>query len=187
LSELSLNPESVLIGTAGRLSYQKGFDVLIQAVALAQVPEMHLIIIGNGELDKSLRRQVAACSLDGRVHFLGYRNDLPDLLAALDVYSQPSRFEGMPNALMEAIEACCPVVVSAVDGNLDLVEDGVSGWIIPPEDPHSLKSALVAAVNHRQDARLYAQRAKAQLAANYPLSKMILSWEQVLTGKPTTN
>jgi glycosyltransferase involved in cell wall biosynthesis len=187
LSELSLNPESVLIGTAGRLSYQKGFDVLIQAVALAHIPDFHLLIMGAGELERTLRNQAANQGLDGRVHFMGYRHDLPDLLRVLDVYVQPSRFEGMPNALMEAIGAGCPVIVSAVDGNFDLVVDGVSGWVVPTEDPQALKNALVVAVNRREDARLYAQRAIARLAANYPLSKMIISWEQALSGDISVN
>lgn len=182
LSELALGPESILIGTAGRLSYQKGFDILIHAIAHAQMPEIHLLIMGNGELENSLRRQAVACGLEGKVHFLGYRYDLPSLLKGLDLYVQPSRFEGMANAVLEAMAAACPTVASAVDGNSELICDGETGWLVLPEDSEALAMAILDVLSKPDEARKKGEAARDKVRSEYSLERMTVAWSAVLGG-----
>ena len=92
-------------------------------------PDFNLVVFGAGEEEASLRTLALKLGLESRVRFAGYRRDLPSLLGALDLYVDPARFEGMPNALLEAMAAACPIVATAVDGNRELIEDGKHGWL----------------------------------------------------------
>ena len=84
----------------------------------------------------------ADLGLAGRVHFLGQRDDIPDLLAALDIFVLPSHSEGVSLALLEAMAAGLPVIATAVGGLPEVVTDGVNGLLIPPQDPEALAQAL---------------------------------------------
>ena len=114
--ELGVPAGVPLLGSVGRLDVQKGYDVLLAALAAAPRPDAHLVLAGVGPAQAALAEEAAALRLENRVHFAGYRRDVTRLLSALDLYVQPSRWEGMPNALLEAMASGCPIVASAVDG-----------------------------------------------------------------------
>jgi glycosyltransferase involved in cell wall biosynthesis len=145
-------------------------------------PDVHLLIAGSGEALADLQVQAERLNLSERVHFAGYRRDAPAILHALDVYVQPSRFEGMPNAVLEAMAASCPIVASGVDGHRELIQDGVSGWLVPPEDSRSLAKALAAALANPEDARRRGLAARQKVQAEYSLENMTAAWSAVLGG-----
>jgi len=143
-SELGLPEEAVVIGTIGRLNAQKGHTHLLDALALlrTRLPDLWTLIVGDGDLMDSLKEQAARLGLGDRVVFAGHRTDVPDLLAALDVFCISSLYEGTPLALFEAMAAGRPIVSTAVDGCREVLEDGVSGLLVPPADAEALAGAL---------------------------------------------
>ena len=139
--ELGLEPEHVLVGTVGRLDPQKGQETLLKALAMS--PEnVRGLIIGDGPDRERLSEMVETLDLKGRCVFLGERSDVPDWLAAMDVFALPSYWEGVPNAVLEALCAGLPVAASAVDGVMETVEDGRTGLLFPAGDPQALAERL---------------------------------------------
>ena len=128
-----------------RLVHQKGLDVLIEALATTQgvAAGWSLTLVGDGPERGALQNQVARLQLGGRVRFLGHRSDVTRLLAEAAVFVLPSRFEGMPNALLEAMAQGLAVVVSdASPGPLEEIDHRRNGWVIPSEDVAALAQAL---------------------------------------------
>ena len=150
--ELGLPEEALVIGTIGRLNAQKGHTHLLDALALlrTRLPDLWTLIVGDGDLMESLKEQAARLGLGDRVVFAGHRTDVPDLLAALDVFGISSLYEGTPLALFEAMAAGRPIVSTAVDGCREVLEDGVSGVLIPPADAKALAGALERVVTNAE-------------------------------------
>jgi glycosyltransferase involved in cell wall biosynthesis len=178
--ELQIPEGSYLIGSVGRLSHQKGFDLLITALSSLPQTTTYLLLFGKGEERQSLERQAAACGIGDRVRFAGYRDDMEAIYGALDLYVHPARFEGMPNAVLEAMAAGCPIVATAIDGSQELIEDGVHGWLVPPEDPRALACAIGAALADSDEARRRGAAAQARAAREYSIDAMVDAWERVL-------
>jgi glycosyltransferase involved in cell wall biosynthesis len=179
---LGIDEGVFLIGSVGRLTKQKGFDIFIQALARLGDPTVELLLVGRGEEEEKLRAQAFALGLGKRVHWGGYRQDVAQILRILDVYVQPSRFEGMPNALMEAMAAGRPVIASSVDGILDLIDDGIHGLLVPPEDGPALAEAIKALKNHPARASEMAEAAKKRIVIQFGMARILDQWEKVLTS-----
>ncbi|MBP2232988.1 glycosyltransferase involved in cell wall biosynthesis [Azospirillum agricola] len=128
----------------GRLVAQKGIDVLIDALARPGLGNVALDVVGDGEWRDALERQAAGHGLAGRVRIHGWlsRAALAEVYRKADVFVLPSRDEGMPNVVLEAMASGLPVVASAVAGACDLVVEGETGFLVPPEDPDALAAAL---------------------------------------------
>jgi glycosyltransferase involved in cell wall biosynthesis len=148
--------EAPLALALGRLHPNKGFDLLLEAVAA--VPAVHLWVAGDGELRRPLERLAQDLGLSRRVRFLGWREDVPALLKSADFLVCPSRHEPLGNVVLEAWAAGLPVVALASAGPRELIEEGESGVLVPPgEAPGALARAI---------ARLAEDRAlRARLAA----------------------
>lgn len=183
-AELGLLPEHLLIGSVGRMTRQKGFDILLEAITLCRRADFDLLLIGAGDEQVALQRQACVAGIAARIHFAGYRRDVPSLLGALDLYVHPARFEGMPNALLEAMAAGCPIIATNVDGNSELITDGSYGWLVPPDDPSALATALAVALADRSEAARRGLRASARAAAHFSVEAMVKAWEGVLLQNP---
>ena len=131
--------------TVARLVPQKGIDVLIRALAqtVGAARDWTLTLVGDGPEREALEQQVQQAGLQEQVQFLGFRSDPQTFLLQAGVFVLPSRFEGMPNALLEAMAAGLAVVVTdASPGPLEVVVNGVSGLVVPSDDPSALADAL---------------------------------------------
>ena len=131
--------------TVARLVPQKGIDVLIRALAQTSgaAQDWTLTLVGDGPEREALERQVLQAGLEEKVHFLGFRSDPQTSLLQAGVFVLPSRYEGMPNALLEAMAVGLAVVVTdASPGPLEVVEAGVSGLVVPSDEPAALADAL---------------------------------------------
>ena len=136
-------PEGVpLAAVVGLLNVAKGQDVLLRAMALEPARHLHLLVVGHGEDEPSLRQLAAELGVETRVHFLGWRRDVPQLLGAVDFVVLPSRWEGLPYIVLEAMAAGKPVVATDVDGARELVLEGQTGFVARREDPEDLARAL---------------------------------------------
>ncbi len=142
------SPPRHLIGAAGRLSPEKGFSVLVEAAAriCGQRDDVGFLLCGDGPLRQSLEEQVAALGLEGRFCLAGHRKDLDRWLPHWDLLVLPSYTEGLPNVVLEAFAACVPVVATAVGGTPELIEDGVSGYLVPPGKPLALAERIEMAL-----------------------------------------
>jgi glycosyltransferase involved in cell wall biosynthesis len=184
---LGIGEDAPLVGTVGRLNAQKGHRFLIDAAArlLARRPQTRVLIVGDGDLMDDLRQQAAALGIAGSVVFAGHRTDVPDVLGALDVFCISSRYEGTPLALFEAMAAGCAIVSTAVDGCREVLEEGVTGLLVPPENAEALAAALERAL---ADSALREGLGRAALAASARydvracVGQMEALYDEVLAG-----
>ena len=137
---LGLADDARLVISVGRLTEQKGFDVLLDAAA--ELQETHFHIVGEGPLARTLQASIEDRELGDRVRLLGHRDDVPSLLAGADVLAMPSRFEGLPIVALEAMSLGLPVVGSRVCGLTEVVLDGRTGRLVPEGDGCALAGAL---------------------------------------------
>ena len=131
---------ALLLLALGRLHENKAFDVLIEA--LAAVPRAYLWLAGSGPLAGQLAAQAARLGVSGRVRMLGWRDDVAALYAAADLFICPSRHEPLGNVVIEAWAQGTPVVAAATGGPAELIDDGVSGLLAPPDDAAGLVEAI---------------------------------------------
>ena len=133
-----------IVGTVGRLEEQKGQKYLIEAAGRLrrERKEVTLAIIGSGREEDRLRGQAMREGVGDAVLFLGTRRDLPELFRAMDAFAFPSLWEGFPIALLSAMAAGLPVLVTPVGGIPEVVKDGFNGWVVPAGDPVALAEAI---------------------------------------------
>ena len=142
--ELGIGGDTLLVGAVGRLLPVKGHAELLEAVgALARDGvDVHCAIVGSGELEQQLRATASRLGIGERAHFTGQRADIPNILAALDIFAMPSQWEGLPMALLEAMALARPVVATAVGSIPEVVVDGQTGRLVPAGDRSALTEAL---------------------------------------------
>ena len=140
---LGLAPNELAIGTVGRLAWQKGIGDLLDAVPAvrSRCPSARFFVIGGGRDAEAVAR--AAAALDGSVTLLGQRDDVPELLAALDIVVLSSRREAMAQTTLEGMAVGRPVISTTTIGADEAIEDGVSGLLVPVADPPALAEAIV--------------------------------------------
>jgi len=133
-----------LLGTAGRLSPEKGFDLLIHAMRIIRDHSFSvgLAIFGEGFLRKSLEKQIRTQGLQDIVQLPGFTEELDLFLPHFDLFVQSSHTEGLPNVLLEAMAAKTPVVATNVGGTSEVVDDGITGLLVPPGDANALADAI---------------------------------------------
>jgi glycosyltransferase involved in cell wall biosynthesis len=182
-AEMGLSPRTPLVGLVARLVPIKGVDLFLRAAALLRerLPEVRFVIAGDGPEREVLEGQAAALGLVGAVHFLGWRHDLPPLYADLDLLALSSRNEGTPVCLLEAMAAGVPVVALSVGGVPDLVEDRVTGRLIPPGDAGALAEAMAEVLGDRPAASAYAAAARAAVFPRHDIKTLIATMRACYT------
>ncbi len=143
--ELGIGADALVFGYVGRLVPIKDLPTLVRAFARArqQVPTAHLLIVGDGPARAEMEPLVETLGIGASVHLAGWRDDLTRVYATIDVAVLSSRNEGTPVALIEAMAAGRPVVATAVGGVADVVQDGETGWLVPPGDVDAMAAAMV--------------------------------------------
>lgn len=131
-----------VIGYIGRLTSGKGLDILFDAVANHAKPHWRIAIVGEGEQESELKIRTQKLSINNTVEFFGFRPDRLSFLKGFDVFVLPSRSEGIPRCLMEAMVAGVPIVASDIPGCCYLVKDGETGLLFPVDDANSLADAI---------------------------------------------
>jgi len=160
--------------TVGKLEYRKGQHLLV--TALSRIPEPqrpHLWLVGTGPWEDHLRRQVAELGLSDRVTFLGQRDDVPLILAAADIYVQPSLWDPLPRALLEAMALGVPSIASATDGIPEVIKDGETGWLVPPGDPQALACQIAAALRDKAAMTSVATAGMKLVRDNHTMDQMV--------------
>ena len=127
--ELGIPEDCYFLLSVGELTRRKNQQVVLQALAQLNCPDIHYCICGRGDRLEKLKALARQLKLADRVHFLGYRMDIPQICRAADCFIFPSRQEGLSFALMEAMETGLPVICSRIRGNTDLIEHGQGGYL----------------------------------------------------------
>lgn len=145
---LGISAGETVLGAVGRLEPQKRFDLLIDVFAglRRSWPHLRLLIAGEGGSRAVLERRIRRLNVADTCWLLGHRPEVVELHHALDLFVQSSRYEGTPNAVLEAMALETPVVATSVGGTAELVEDGVDGLVVPPNDPAALERGIERAL-----------------------------------------
>lgn len=173
-AQLGLPAAAHVVLTVGRMTEQKGHQHLIAALpaVLAHVPDTSTVLVGVGPLEDDLRARVRALRLEHRVCFAGRRDDVPALMAAADLFVLPSLFEGLPLVVLEAMAAALPVVGTRVCGTAEAVVDGVTGRLVPAQDPRSLAEAMCEALEQPERAAAWGAAGRRRVAEAFSAARM---------------
>lgn len=159
-SPLPIMTQRPILISVGRLTEQKGFSYLLAALRRVIDNRLaHLLIIGAGPLEQSLRAQAEALAIGNYVHFLGWRSDVLSLLPQADLFVSASLWEGLPTVLLEAMACHVPVIATRVSGSKEIISDHVTGLLIPPKDDMALAAAINWALEHPAEMKHFAQTA----------------------------
>jgi glycosyltransferase involved in cell wall biosynthesis len=177
-AQLGIGVGEMVIGTVGRLCPEKDHIGLLQAykLVLQSCSQTKLLIVGGGGLQGELEE----CRLQNRlvenVILTGFRNDVRELLQCMDVFVMSSISEGMSIALLEAMANGIPAVVTAVGGNLEVVEDGRTGFIVPPRDPQALAQKVCALIRDDNLRSRYSEEARRRIAERFSVDQMAAAY-----------
>jgi glycosyltransferase involved in cell wall biosynthesis len=147
--------------------------VAVAAQAAAAVDDLHVVVVGDGPCRRDVERAIARTGLGARFHLLGLRDDVPELLRALDVFALTSRWEGMPRVVVEAAAAGIPIVATDVGGTRDIVVDGGSGFLCRPGDVDRLARAVITLLLDPGLAGRLAAAARARVTGDFALSRVV--------------
>lgn len=179
-AEFDIPEDAPVIGNVGRLVERKGQHDLLDAwpTIIANHPDTHCLLVGDGPERSAIEARVAGLDRSEAVHVIGTRDDIPEILAMLDLFVFPSHYEGLPGAMIEAMAAGLPIVATAVDGITELITDGDSGTLVPPKDPPAIANAVCSMLSNPQNARTYGNAARAVAYETFSLDAMIQNFEQ---------
>jgi L-malate glycosyltransferase len=161
----------------------KGHPWLIAAApaVLQEFPRTKFIFGGDGDARPGFEAQVGKLGLQSSFKFLGRRSDIPDVLASCDIAVLPSRAEGLPNAVLEYMAAGLPTIASRVGGNAELIQDGMTGLLVPPEDSQALAVALLRLLRDPELSRRMATAGQKVAVENYSFERLIREVDALYT------
>lgn len=147
--ELGLEEDAVVILSVGELNENKNHEIIVKAIAKLHNSNIHYLIAGQGSNERKLVE--LAKKIGVNLHLLGYRTDITELYHVADIFALPSKREGLSVALMEAMACGLPCVVSRIRGNVDLIEDGVGGYLCEPDDVNGFANNIKKLAGKQQD------------------------------------
>ena len=178
LKEIGLSGDEKIVGFIGRLEKQKGVQNLIDAIKILneQVPPIHSFIIGDGKEKDKLKKYTR--SLDCNVTFLGWKDNASSYLTAFDLLVLPSLWEGMPNVVLEAMWQEIPVIATCVGGNIEIIEDGKTGFLVEPGNSQALAEKILEVISLSESKRQsIIKNAKDKVINNFNIDKMVKEFE----------
>jgi len=185
-TELGIPHDAPLIATVGRLMEQKGLVYLLKAMEILRdrLPEARLLVVGDSQDGRDgykidLLRRWESMGLQDRVTFTGVRNDIPSVMRAIDLFAMASLWEGFGLVFLEAMAAARPIVATRVSAVPEVVEDGVTGLLVPPKDPEALANAIQQLLTDRDRAAQMGQAGLLRLKQKFTEDKMVESIEQI--------
>lgn len=177
---LGLPGDIPLLGALGRLDPAKGYDVLLEA--LPRVAGACLTIAGEGPERHRLEALAQTLGIADRVRWLGFQAEILPVLAAFDLFIQPSRYEGLPVTVLEAMAAGLPVVATSIGGTPEAVLDGETGRLVPPEAPELLAAAINDLLNVPSRRLEMGAAGRARIGSHFSLSEMVCQTEALYTA-----
>jgi len=172
----------IILGTVGRMDPIKGLDVLVTAFTKLIKKEpalrdnLRLIVVGDGPLLPEIKALVCQLGISDLVWVAGRRDDIPDILRSLDIFVLASINEGISNTILESMASSLPVVATEVGGNAEVVRDGVTGFLVAPNDADELAAAVLQYVEDKALRRRHGDAARRRVEVNFDMHKMVTEY-----------
>jgi glycosyltransferase involved in cell wall biosynthesis len=181
LRELGLPANKVLVSLIGRLVWEKGIDVFLEAACELSKgrTNIHFLVVGAGPLRAELEQQARDYGLADLCSFAGFQRDIPAILMATDIMALPSFVEGLPMIILEAMASKVPVVASAVGGIPEMIQQGGNGFLVPAKDSHSLAEKLLLLINNKGLRKRMGEAARKDVEELFSETEMIHKTQQV--------
>jgi glycosyltransferase involved in cell wall biosynthesis len=172
---LGFSKSDLVLLVMARLEPQKGHRILLQALSLlrAEFPSIRLICLGTGALKDELTKTVRDLGLENIVRFVGFRSNVGDWLAAVDIGVLPSFYEGLPLTAVETLAAGIPLVATAVDGTPEVVIDGETGHLVPPGDPAAMAEAIGRLARQPELRRKFALAGRDRVLKRFTIQRQV--------------
>ncbi len=174
-AEMGIGPGKYVIGTVASLSEQKGHVYLLETARLiaGMEPDIHFVLIGDGDLRRSLEDEARNSGLESVVTFLGHRTDVDKLYHGFDCFVLPSLWEGLGIVLLEAMACGVPIVATHVGGIPEVLDNDRCGMLVPPRDPHTLAEAILAVRRDSRQAKSFAENGRARAVECFSLDAIL--------------
>jgi glycosyltransferase involved in cell wall biosynthesis len=178
-SELGIDEGTTLVGIVARLQPVKGHRFFVEAAAevLRTRTDAHFVLVGDGPLRTDIKRQAIELGIYDRVHLLGDRADVSQLVGAFDLLVLASLHEGLPNAVMEAMSAGVPVVATSAGGTKELIIDGETGYLAAPANSKALADRIVRALDDDTHRVEIVSAARRRITSKFGIDRMVESVE----------
>jgi len=172
---------ATIITTIARLDRQKGVDLLIKSASLVlrERPDSIFLVVGDGPDKKALVELTRVIGVEKSFIFTGAITDIPTVLAASDIFALPSRWEGMPNVILEAMSGAKPIVAARIGGVPEMLEDRREALLVPPEDVNALARALLELMNNPELSQKIANQARKRVEKEFSLNEMIDNYKKL--------
>ena len=179
-TELGYSEKDFIITVVAELNKNKNHRAVLQALARMENRNLYYVVCGRGPLKEELEAFAREKGLADRVRFMGYRDDVPFFYAMADVFVFPSFREGLPVSVMEAMASGLPIVCSRIRGNTDLVQEGVNGFLMDPQDPRGIADAVLRLENPRK--RQEIADINRENAGHFDLSEIVEKYREIYLG-----
>lgn len=179
-ASIGLPPDALVIGSVGRLSQQKGYAFFLRAaqIVAAEDSRAHFVLLGAGELEEELRALTQALGLQQRVVFAGPRPDVAEWLRVFNLFVSSSLWEGLPTVILEAMSAGTPVLATDIPGTRALIQDGLTGHLVPPGDVQQLGRAMLHALKNPDWGQTLVEKAR-QHASQFTIQTVARQYEEL--------
>jgi len=176
--ELGISELSTVLITVAELIPRKNHIQVLKALSKLNKTNFHYLVVGNGESEQQLKKAVNELMLQDKVSFLGFRRDVPELMASSDIFILASRHEGLTRAIMEAMAVGLPIIATDVRGNRDLVKSGENGYLVPLDDVEQTAIAIERLINSENLRRSMGEKSK-ELVKQYDLQCILKEMEKI--------
>jgi len=178
---LNIDANVHVVGAIGRLTEQKGFEFLIKAASyvICKIANIKFLIMGTGELESKLKHLVKEYKVQDNFFFLGYREDIHNILPIFDVFVLPSLWEAFPLTILEAMATAKPVVASSVGGIDEAVENGETGLLVPPKDSTALADAIIFLLEDKEKALEMGKKGRERVEKYFSIDLMIENTKKI--------
>jgi glycosyltransferase involved in cell wall biosynthesis len=179
--EFGITEDQLLVGTVARFSFQKGHEFTIAAIPaiLQSCPQSRFLLVGDGPEREKIQQRIQEMNLSPYVTITGERQDIPDLLSALDLFLLTSIFEGLPLSILEAMAAGVPVVATSVNGTPEAVAEGLTGILIPPQDSPAVAQAVISLLTDPEKRKTMSQLSRQRVRKHFDQTFMLRQVEDL--------
>ena len=188
-TEIGVSEKAPLMGMIAHFADHKGHRYLIEAaeILVRKIPDAHFVLVGEGELKDAIQVQTQKLGLEKTITFTGFRNDIPNILASLDLFVLSSHLEGLCTSLMDAMVMSLPIVATRAGGIPEVVEDGVTGLLVPAKNPEKLAAAMTRLIEDEslrvQYGRAGRRRVESLFGAEAMVSMTEALYQKILRAK----
>ncbi len=179
--ELCISEDTVLVGSVGRLVWQKGFSYFIEAASIVseKFPDARFVLIGDGEKKEELQQLASLVDMEEKVFFAGFRSNVQQALSAFDIAVISSVHEGSPIVLLEAMATGRPTVATALPGIVEVAQHDKEAILVPPADPAQLAQGIITLLQNRKKAALLGNTARRTVESNFDIRVAVKAHEKL--------